>query len=194
MRRPAWAVGSYSTGQSAGGTSQNIIFRTLRQIGRPALYISPCWLVSSVKACYQCHWRSMRTMTHDLVEGARVPHRPQRGRGRRAELRGLLPPHPRRRHHSGQKEEEAEEAEETAGSGGRDFSLQRHGSCIGVGRYDGIGILYQAKDSELLTIMIVTRFLDLIARNNRFQSIIGTMDCLWQVSAVLHRPEFGSRL
>ena len=94
-------------------------------------------------------------MTHDLVEGARVPHRPQRSRGRRAELRGLLPPHPRRRHHSGQKEEEAEEAEETAGSGGRDFSLQRHGSCIGVGRYDGI--LDQAKDSELLTTIFKRR-------------------------------------
>ena len=34
---PAWAVGSYSISQSAGGTSQNIIFKTLRQIGRPAL-------------------------------------------------------------------------------------------------------------------------------------------------------------
>ena len=36
---PVWAVGSYSISQSAGGTSQNIIFKTLRQIGRPALYI-----------------------------------------------------------------------------------------------------------------------------------------------------------
>ena len=31
------AVGSYSISQSAGGTSQNIIFETLQQIGRPAL-------------------------------------------------------------------------------------------------------------------------------------------------------------
>ena len=38
LRGPAWAVGSYSISQSAGGTSQNIIFKTLRQIGRPALY------------------------------------------------------------------------------------------------------------------------------------------------------------
>ena len=37
LRGPAWAVGSYSISQSAGGTSQNIIFKTLRQIGRPAL-------------------------------------------------------------------------------------------------------------------------------------------------------------
>ena len=35
---PAWAVGSYSSSQSAGGTSQNIIFKTLRQIRCPALY------------------------------------------------------------------------------------------------------------------------------------------------------------
>ena len=39
LREPAWAVGSYSISQSAGGTSQIIIFKTLRQIGRPALYI-----------------------------------------------------------------------------------------------------------------------------------------------------------
>ena len=38
LRGPPWAVGSYSISQSAGGTSQNIIFKTLRQIGRPALY------------------------------------------------------------------------------------------------------------------------------------------------------------
>ena len=38
LRGPAWAIGSYSISQSAGGTSQNIIFKTLRQIGRPALY------------------------------------------------------------------------------------------------------------------------------------------------------------
>ena len=37
LRGPAWAVGSYSISQSAGGTSQNIIFKTLQQIGRPAL-------------------------------------------------------------------------------------------------------------------------------------------------------------
>ena len=35
LRGPAWAVGSYSISQSAGGTSQNIIFKTLRQIGAP---------------------------------------------------------------------------------------------------------------------------------------------------------------
>ena len=39
LRGPAWAVGSYSISQSAGGTSQNIIYKTLRQIGRPALYM-----------------------------------------------------------------------------------------------------------------------------------------------------------
>ena len=39
LRGPAWAVGSYSISQSAGGTSQTIIFKTLRLIGRPALYI-----------------------------------------------------------------------------------------------------------------------------------------------------------
>ena len=38
LRRTAWAVGSYSISQSAEGTSQNIIFKTLRQIGRPTLY------------------------------------------------------------------------------------------------------------------------------------------------------------
>ena len=37
LRGPAWAVGGYGISQSAGGTSQNIIFKTLRQIGRPAL-------------------------------------------------------------------------------------------------------------------------------------------------------------
>ena len=36
LRGPAWAVGNYSISQSAGGTSQNIIFKTLRQIGRGA--------------------------------------------------------------------------------------------------------------------------------------------------------------
>ena len=35
----ARAVGSDSSSQSAGETSKNIIFKTLRQIGRPALYI-----------------------------------------------------------------------------------------------------------------------------------------------------------
>ena len=35
LRRPAWAVGSYSISQSAGGTSKNIIFKTLWQIGHP---------------------------------------------------------------------------------------------------------------------------------------------------------------
>ena len=40
LRGPIWAVGSYSISQSAGGTSQNIIFKTLRQIGRPALYVA----------------------------------------------------------------------------------------------------------------------------------------------------------
>ena len=38
LQGPAWAVGSYSISQSAGGTSQNIIFKTLRQIGCPDLY------------------------------------------------------------------------------------------------------------------------------------------------------------
>ena len=38
LRWPAWAVGCYSISQSARGTSQNIIFKTLRPIGRPALY------------------------------------------------------------------------------------------------------------------------------------------------------------
>ena len=37
LRGPAWAVGSYSNSQSARGTSQNIIFKTLRRIGCPAL-------------------------------------------------------------------------------------------------------------------------------------------------------------
>ena len=41
LQGPAWAVGRYSISQSAGGTSQNIIFKTLRQIGRPALYSTP---------------------------------------------------------------------------------------------------------------------------------------------------------
>ena len=38
LQGPAWAVGSNSISQSAGETSQNIIFKTLRQIGRPTLY------------------------------------------------------------------------------------------------------------------------------------------------------------
>ena len=37
LRGPAWAVGSYSISKSVGGTSQNIIFKTLRLIGHPAL-------------------------------------------------------------------------------------------------------------------------------------------------------------
>ena len=37
-RGPARAVGSYSISQSAGGTSQNIIFKTLRQTGQPTMY------------------------------------------------------------------------------------------------------------------------------------------------------------
>ena len=32
LQEPAWAVGSYSFSQSARGTSQNIIFKTLRQL------------------------------------------------------------------------------------------------------------------------------------------------------------------
>ena len=43
---PAWAVGSYSISQSAGGNSKNIFFKTLRQIGRPALYKWPLQTVS----------------------------------------------------------------------------------------------------------------------------------------------------
>ena len=39
LRGPAWAEGSYSISQSAGGISQKIIFKTLRQIGCPALYL-----------------------------------------------------------------------------------------------------------------------------------------------------------
>ena len=39
LRGPAWAVGTYSISQTAGGTSQNIIFKTLRQIGRPTLFL-----------------------------------------------------------------------------------------------------------------------------------------------------------
>ena len=37
LRGPAWAVGSYSISQSAGETSQNIIFKTLRQTSRSVL-------------------------------------------------------------------------------------------------------------------------------------------------------------
>ena len=36
LRGPAWAVGSYSISQSARGTNQNIFFKTLQKIGRPA--------------------------------------------------------------------------------------------------------------------------------------------------------------
>ena len=51
LQGPAWAVGSYSISQSARGTSQNIIYKTLRQIGRPALYsIPPCHVVRSLAA------------------------------------------------------------------------------------------------------------------------------------------------
>ena len=48
---PAWVACSFSISQSAGGTSQNIIYKTLRQIGRPALYsIPPCHVVRSLAA------------------------------------------------------------------------------------------------------------------------------------------------
>ena len=40
MQRPAWAVGSYSISQSAGGTPQIMICKTSRQIESPALYNS----------------------------------------------------------------------------------------------------------------------------------------------------------
>ena len=36
--RPAWAVGSYSSGPPAGGTPQILVFKTLRMTSRPALY------------------------------------------------------------------------------------------------------------------------------------------------------------
>ena len=54
---PAWAVGSYSISQSAGGTSQSIIFKTLRQIRRPALYclsaiLQHFWIPPSVRMSY----------------------------------------------------------------------------------------------------------------------------------------------
>ena len=39
LRGPAWAVGSYSISRSARETYQTIIFKTLRLIGRPALYL-----------------------------------------------------------------------------------------------------------------------------------------------------------
>ena len=39
LQGPAWAVGSYSISQSSGGTSENIIFKTLQQIGRPTQYV-----------------------------------------------------------------------------------------------------------------------------------------------------------
>ena len=39
LQGPAWAVGSYSVSQSAGGIYHYIIFKTLRQTRRIALYI-----------------------------------------------------------------------------------------------------------------------------------------------------------
>ena len=39
LRGPAWAVGSYSASQSAEGIYHCIIFKTLRQTRRIALYI-----------------------------------------------------------------------------------------------------------------------------------------------------------
>ena len=51
LRGPAWAVGSYSISQSAGRTSQNIIFQTLQQIGRYApLCIRVCTFQTAKKA------------------------------------------------------------------------------------------------------------------------------------------------
>ena len=37
FHRPAWAVGSYSSGPPAGGTPQILVFKTLRMTSRPAL-------------------------------------------------------------------------------------------------------------------------------------------------------------
>ena len=50
LRGPAWTVGSYSISQSAGRTSQNIIFQTLQQIGRYApLCIRVCTFQTAKK-------------------------------------------------------------------------------------------------------------------------------------------------
>ena len=43
-------------------------------------------------------------------------------------------------------------------------------------KFENIEILILQLSSELLTIMIATRFLDLIVGNNRFQSILGSID------------------
>ena len=52
LQGPAWAVGSYSISQSAGETSQNIIFKTLRQIGRPAIH-ETCWTSTQLLSHYR---------------------------------------------------------------------------------------------------------------------------------------------
>ena len=54
FHHPTWAVGSYGISQSAGGTSQNIIFKTLRQIGRPALYNACVCHPGSSKQASEC--------------------------------------------------------------------------------------------------------------------------------------------
>ena len=60
LRGPALAVGSYSISQSARGTSQNIIFKTLRHIGRPALYLL-------TESLYTATYRLVPTQTATTV-------------------------------------------------------------------------------------------------------------------------------
>ena len=68
------AVGSYSISQSVRGTSQNIIFKTLRQIGRPAPL---CKLLSHILTHENSHLLLAKEprkhagyrQTHGYVEG-----------------------------------------------------------------------------------------------------------------------------
>ena len=66
LRGPAWAVGTYSIGHSAGGTSQNMICKTLRQIDSPTLY---CLQLSSKTTAKIFHFSLAKWFFSCLVGG-----------------------------------------------------------------------------------------------------------------------------
>ena len=83
LRWPALAVGSYSISQSARGTSQNIIFKTLRQIGCPALYRGCLPALTSVEIGARAHRARRRRLLQRVL--CHVPQADVRVLAHRAE-------------------------------------------------------------------------------------------------------------
>ena len=69
LRESAWAVGSCSISQSAGGINQIVLFKTLRQSGPNTLYISE---VSNEMAATANRRLGLRTRPSDCRRGGRL--------------------------------------------------------------------------------------------------------------------------